>query len=61
MGKSTVTELRKLSYAILDAEYRSFIVKRTLQRLDSGEITIEEAVSILRERPVTENVDDRVI
>ena len=43
----TVAEIHELSKAIVAAGGDCFIVRRTLQRLEAGEITIERAIEAL--------------
>lgn len=47
MGYPTVKELHSLSEAIIEAGLRSFIVRRVLDRLEAGELSVREATEVL--------------
>ena len=55
MNPYTVAELHELSKAILEAGPGSFVVKRVLQRVEAGELSVKDATELLRRRDLTPN------
>ena len=50
MDCPTVTELAALSEPIIEAGVRSFTVRRVLQRIEAGELSVAEATAWLRQQ-----------